>query len=77
MKNYICPCGLSEKKNKKQKKSGNHRKIALSCFQLHMLTKHLNYTKPEALGLKTNLSFRQPRDQFHLKVNRHILSQLE
>ena len=77
MKDYICPCGLTEKRNRPPKKSGNHGKIALSGFQLHMLVVHLRYTKKEAIGLKTNLSFRQPRDQFHLKVNNHILSQME
>ena len=77
MKNYICPCGISEKKNKKQKKSGNHGKMTLSWFQLHMLTRHLDYTMPEALGLKTNLAFRKPESEFHLKVNRHILSKLK
>ena len=77
MKDYICPCGLTEKRNRPPKKSGYHGKIALSGFQLHMLVIHLRYSKKEALGLKTDLYFRQPRDTFHLKINNLIMAQME
>ena len=77
MKGYLCPCGLTEKRNRPPKKSGNHGKIALSGFQLHMLVVHLRYSKKEAIGLKTNLDFRHPRDQFHVKINNHIMTQME
>ena len=77
MKDYTCPCGLTEKRNRPPKKSGNHGKIALSGFQLHMLVIHLRYSKKEALGLKTDLYFRQPRDTFHLKINNLIMAQME